>query len=417
MTILLVHRSKPSRREHLRRARQYADRHHQRLVLVTDRITGWESELVDDYAVVPTTNLDAAIEAALQLASRAGIDAVTTLVEHAVPAAAAVAQQLGLPFVSPKTARLARDKYAMRQAFDKAGLRQPPFELVIGVGQATDAASRIGYPVILKPVLGGGSKYVRRVDNAAELAAQFPTIQRGSWDGFAHDPLHGDCLREYGEAVLLEGFIKGQEICVESLVNRGRTQVVAVHDKQAMDGPYFAEKDCTTPSRFSPEMIYADVDSAHRALGIDIGATHTEFRIGDDSLPVMVETGSRLGGGPIYRSVLTSTGFDLVDAVLDLANGRDPLPMPRAPARLVGLCTLFAEKAGRITGAYGLREIAEHPLVDEVAFYHQIGDLVEVPPEASAAHAHVVFHADTDAELAKVRAEVTAGVRIVTAAL
>jgi biotin carboxylase len=323
-----------------------------------------------------------------------------------------------MPFVSPETARLARDKYAMRRAFGKVGLRQPSFDLATDADQARNAASRIGYPVVLKPILGGGSKYVRRIDSPTELAEHFPAIQRGSWDGFAHDPLHQDCLAEYGEAVLLEGFIPGQEISVESLVNRGQTEIIAVHDKpQAMDGPYFAEEHYATPSRYSPEMLYASVDSAHRALGIDIGATHTEFRIGADDLPVIVETGARLGGGPIYQSVLTSTGVDMVDAVLDLALGRDPQPAQRTPARPVGFCMLFAEKAGRITGAYGLRETAAHPQVGEVEFYHQLGEIVDVPPEAAAAHGHVVFHADTDAELAEVRADVSAAIRIVTTQL
>lgn len=360
----------------------------------------WESSFVDRVITADTTSIEQTISAvhALKADEVEPIRGVMTFVEQSVPAAAAVAAELGLPSVSEEAAYLARDKYVMRSAFAQAGLTQARFELARDLDEALEVAGKIGYPLVLKPLIGAGSKYVRRVDNDAELAEHFKPIRLGAWSGFSHDPLLSRVREQYGEAVLLEEYVPGTEISIESLVVDGTTHVVAIHDKPLpMEGPYFAEVYFTTPTRLPQDLVERVTRSAsiaHQALGITTGATHTEFRITSNGEPYILETGARLGGGAVYQGVLLSTGIDMIDAMLDLATGREvQLVLPSAP-RPTGWYLFFAERAGQLIGT-NLDVVMSDDRVSEVMLYGKPGDQLLVPPQASASHGHVVFSADT----------------------
>ncbi|MGQ4489323.1 ATP-grasp domain-containing protein [Streptomyces sp. 372A] len=400
MSILLLHTRNLSRRKHLARVRDYAREHGERLLMVMKDAT-WEADFVDRVVVADTASIEDTVAAARLLASEETepIRGVLTFVEQSVPAAAAVAAGLGLPSVGERAAFLARDKYAMRSAFGAAGLVQPRFALARDLGEAREAAASVGYPLVLKPLIGGGSKYVRRVDDDGELAEHFDTIRHGAWTGFTHDPLHVRTKEEYGEAVLMEAYVPGSEISVESLVVGGNTHVVAVHDKPLpMEGPFFEEVYYTTPTRLPGELverITAVTAEAHRALGIDTGATHTEFRLTEEGEPYILETAGRLGGGPVYQSVLLSTGIDMVEALLDLSTGREARLVPPRSPKPTGFYLFFAERAGELVGVHGMEKIDDDERVSEIVLYGRIGDRVLVPPHASAAHGHVLFSDET----------------------
>src|SRR5439155_5577618 len=136
--------------------------------------------------------------------------------------------ELGLPAVSPHTAYIARDKFAMRTAFAEAGnVPQPDFGLARTLDEAKQHAQRVGYPLILKPIIGCHSMFVQKIADEAELEQHFPTIARGAWEGFTFDPLHAETQDKYEGGVLVEEFVPGTEISVESLIVDGVTHCIA----------------------------------------------------------------------------------------------------------------------------------------------------------------------------------------------
>ncbi|GII77021.1 hypothetical protein Sru01_20030 [Sphaerisporangium rufum] len=407
MSILVLHTQNASRRRHFARVQEYARRHGERLLLIVKNPT-WETDFVDRVWPADTSSISDTVDAARRLAAEEEepIRAVVAFVEHSVPAAAAVAEELGLPFVSPRTAQIARDKYAMRRAFEVAGLPQPGFGLARTLDEAREAAGRIGFPLVMKPLIGGGSMYVRRVNDLDELTEHFEPIRRGSWDGFDYDPLYASAMAEYRGALLLEGYLPGAEISVESMVVDGVTKVVAIHDKPLpMNGPFFEEVYYVTPTSLPAEVVarvHEITARAHEALGITMGATHTEFRVQEGEEPKILETAARLGGGPIYQSLLLSTGIDMVEALCDVAFGRAPDLTPRRPVTPTGFSLFFAEKAGRIKAIHGVGEALADPDVQELLLYREVGDGVNVPPHVWQAHGHAIFTARTQAELGDV---------------
>lgn len=392
-TILIVHTENASRRKHFAATRQYGAR----LILIKRNPT-WERQFVDLALDVDTRSIAKTVAAVQELRKTEQIDGVITFVEHSVPTASAVAQLLGLPFISEATSVLARDKYAMRRAFSQHGIPCPQFELAPTLPEAKAIAKSIGYPVVLKPIIGGGSMFIRRVDSEAELEQHFATIQQGAWNGFDYDPLYASTYQNYQGSILIESYVEGGEVSLESIIVNHQTHVLAIHDKPLpMTGPFFEEVYFTTPSRLDAR--YQDelefwTHKAHEAIGIHLGATHTEFRLPADGPPIILETAARMGGGPIYRSVLSTTGIDMVHAIMDLSLGNAP-DLEIHQQIPTGFRLFFAESEGIITDIQGVDEIAQNPHVVEIELYKQAGDRVLLPPRIFQAHGHMIVQASS----------------------
>jgi biotin carboxylase len=404
MSILIVHKTNLSRRRHLASSREYARRYGERLLMIMKDPT-WEREFVDRVVTADTTSIEETVAAARALAGSETepIRGVVTFAEACVPTIARVAAELGLPGASEQTAYTARDKYAMRATVAAAGtVAQPGFDLARTLDEAENAATRLGYPVILKPIIGTGSMYVRSVADRADLAANFDLLRTGAWTGFEYDPLHAAAHEEYGGAVLMEEFVGGPEVSVESLVVDGRTRSIAVHDKPLPTGPTFEEVYACTPTRLPAtivERLYEATAAVHKALGITTGATHVEFRLRDGLEPVLLEAAARMGGGPIYRSVQLSTGVDMVTAVLDMATGHPPVIEPRDEPAPVGFWNIFPARAGTLREIRGVGEARADPRVDEIEIYRRPGDRLAVPPQTFQGHGHLIFTVGAAGEL------------------
>lgn len=395
--ILIAHTANGSRRRHFHAARAHCPR-----LALLQHHAGWETEFVDRVADVDTRDLDACVAAARTLDEAERIEGVIAFVEHSVTAGAAVAAALGLPFISPEAAVLARDKFRMRRVLTEAGIPSPGFGVARSAAEAVGLGERLGYPLVIKPLIGGGSMFTRRIDSPAEMLTHFAPMQAGAWDAFDYDPLYAAGKREYSNGLLVEAYVDGGEISVESLIVDGTTRVLAIHDKPLpMRGPHFEEIYYRTPSRLPADVrgLVGDlVPRMHRALGMTVGASHAEFRIPAAGPPVALEVGARIGGAGVYASVLASTGVDMMAAIIDLARGTAPALPDRTPGP-TGFFMVFAGAEGVLRGVGGVEDVRRDPAVVEVDVYKGPGDDVLAPPRIFQAHGHVVIATDTPDEL------------------
>ncbi len=76
----------------------------------------------------------------------------------------------------PATVALVLDKNRMLEAMDAAGMPMPPFVAVAARAGLEAAAARIGFPLMLKDVVGCGGEGVRHAENAQELLPAFESL-------------------------------------------------------------------------------------------------------------------------------------------------------------------------------------------------------------------------------------------------
>ena len=88
-------------------------------------------------------------------------DGIVSFVDDHIEDAAALAERLGLRYHTPEVACSVVDKRIQRTALAGAGVAGPEFRVIppgASEGLVADLGSELGYPVVLKPARGSGSR-------------------------------------------------------------------------------------------------------------------------------------------------------------------------------------------------------------------------------------------------------------------
>ncbi|MFN2483600.1 MAG: MFS transporter, partial [Candidatus Limnocylindria bacterium] len=114
----------------------------------------------------------AAVRAAIQpaVSEHGKPEAVVALQESDFLVASRLREEFGSRGRRPAELHHFLDKHAMLLAAQRTGVSVPRFELVTETEEICAFASRVGWPVVVKPLLGRASTGVRRVDDADEAA-------------------------------------------------------------------------------------------------------------------------------------------------------------------------------------------------------------------------------------------------------
>lgn len=270
-------------------------------------------------------------EAAVRVARSWRPDGLFAQSECILYDAALAAEQLQLPFHSPHTAELLRRKDLQRSALRLAGIPCPRTAVLDEGADAWAALAHVGLPAVLKPVTGNGSISTALI----ESKENFPVTWEESARHYRADP------RMYGREPVfqLESLLIGERwhkderygdhVSVESLVFEGRIHHLAVTDKLPLAPPFRETGDImpSTLPAIQQQLLFDAAADAIRALGIRIGAVHTELKLTADG-PRIVEVNGRVGGG-VPRLLALSAGYDVLADVGRMAIGAAPLANPR----------------------------------------------------------------------------------------
>ncbi|GHH87122.1 carboxylase [Streptomyces sulfonofaciens] len=351
-----------------------------------------------------------AVRALEDLHAREGFEGIMACSELAVPLVARVARSLGLVGLDEETALVVRDKSLMRERLRDAGLPVPGF-VALGAPEEWQRARGLRTPLVVKPATGYSSFGVVRVDDADDLEATVHQVWKLSGGELGYG---GD-----GHTVIVEEYLDGPEISVESLVHQGEVRVCAINYKGEMPGPYFEEVRFRSPAPLPPDVL-ADVErqvvAAHAAFGVTTGATHTELRLCRGTGPFVLEMGARIGGGGfLHHLVQASSGIDFAAEALRICAGRRPLCWDEPPA-VVGHAAAYlvpVGAGGRIERFHGLDGLDGNPEVDRVLQLMCPGQEVRPYPAPLTAHPVLVMSRhDSDARAAAFHDELARSVWI-----
>ena len=220
-----------------------------------------------------------------------------------------VAAGLGLPGNSPECVRLSTNKYAMREAFTKAGVATPKF---YRVDRMEVYLFGMRLPLVVKPTDRSGSRAITKVMDFSQLEE---AIQKAVDQSFE-------------KQAIVEEHIEGEEYSYETISYGGKHRNLAVTKKYTTGEPHFIETGHVEPCNLSEDMMYKIHYVMRRALDalkITNGASHAEFKITPEGHVRVIEIGSRMGGDCIGSDLVPlSTGYDYMEMVIDTACGMEP---------------------------------------------------------------------------------------------
>ncbi len=135
-----------------------------------DSLDGRVRQALADYVRIGSWgDEDAAVHTVLGALSGRNVDLVETLWEPTMLLAARLREAIGVPGLTVDQTVPFRDKGAMKQVVEAAGLRTPRSVRATTRAACREAAARIGYPIIVKPIAGAGSMDTFRIEHDADL--------------------------------------------------------------------------------------------------------------------------------------------------------------------------------------------------------------------------------------------------------
>lgn len=339
----------------------------------------------DRYRVANSRHIDGIIAAAKQWHQTERFDGVLTFSESSVITVAAVAEALGLPGIGVETAVRCRNKYLMRQAYERVGAASPRFRLTNTVAEAQAAAEEFGYPVIVKPTHGAASNFVFKVDSPAELAERYAQAQEGSRDMVwsASEP---DGVDLGPSGLLIESFLDGAEYLMEVVVWDDEVFLGSVVDRITLEGQTFDDDVHHAPTSMSPQdlaAVHEVVTAGVRAQGLRRSVAHAEVRF-HDGRPHLLEIAARAGGGGLDKIAKLTADHDPIAAVIDVARGVRPRVRHFQPTgtHTASMCLICP--AGTIATVTVPAEVSESDRTFDLKITARPGDVIKRPPHGNS---------------------------------
>ena len=252
-------------------------------------------------------------ESALEVAKRHKIDGVATSgTNDAICTVAYIKEELNLATICVPydvAVRAAR-KDLWRETFGKKSI-------LIALGFCSDDPAalhkhlqQMDFPVLVKPSDSSGARGITVVENPEQFGQAFKFAQKYT----------------NNQRIIVEEYIQGTVIGIESYTINGVTYPIAIADKVLSDLPHRFALGVTLPTMLPEEIRSRIIDvnrKAIEALGIHTGPTHIDMVVVNGE-PKVIDVGPRLAGGPlIFELIPRATGVDMIDATIRQALGEN----------------------------------------------------------------------------------------------
>ena len=296
------------------------------------------------YYQVSFSRPESVLETAAAISERVQIDRVESLWEPLMILSAQVRELLRIPGMNQVETVPFRDKEAMKQVLDAAGIRTPHHYSARTIDDIRKAVDRIGYPAICKPIAGAGSADTFRVNDGSQLEKILPKLR-------------------HVDEVSIEEFVEGEEFTFDTICSQGRVLFYNMcwYRPRPLLGKTYEWISQQTVALRDPDMPYL---TAGKEMGFQVlkamnfrdGFTHMEWYLKPDGEAVFGEIAARPPGGRTVDAMNFASDVDLFRNWAEaIVHGRISEPLERK----FNAATVFkrAIGEGRIVRYEGLERL------------------------------------------------------------
>src|SRR5579885_54078 len=313
------------------------------------------------------------------------IDAVIPGFEYFVPAAARLANYLGLPGINAVNIPGLRNKAVMRTRLASAGIALPAFVVVNTAGELQDAIRHVGFPAVCKPVDAAGSVHVRRVNNEIEAEQAASCILHGKHVLWGY---------QLANQLLYEEYVSGKEYSVEGTVTNGNILYFSITEKFLADQSEFVEIGHVVNTPISAELKRKIMDYLNDVISVlqpDYCPFHAEIRMTREGEPVLMEIAARLAGDKIGDLINISYGINYYDYIYAAYFG-EVQSLPDIEGSIAGIRFFYRPQ---ISSFVNVPKISMLPLdsdisCEEIKFYYQPNQPIPAFPKPLRRLGHVI---------------------------
>jgi biotin carboxylase len=328
----------------------------------------------------------------LALAKEEKIKAVFTMASDiALKTVSFVTRELGLVETLPCEII---DTICLKNRFrlfqERYNFNHPNFRTATDYYSFQSALKEIGFPLFVKPSDNSGSKGVFYLDNnivrSDDLQKIYAIVQYFSRN----------------KIVCIEKYLEGLEVGGDALIIDGKVAFYMLTNKYITSHPSYIPTGHSVPSLLSDgieEKVVYCLQKAINALKIINSPINFDIIIGSDSIFIL-EMSPRLGGNCIPAIVKLGTGFDMVEASLQISLGNKPKVPKKREVKPTGVRILRSDKDGILTSYRNPEEIKKmYRNVLELTVDYEPGFAVNRYSQGADRIGHLICQSSTIAEL------------------
>ena len=313
-----------------------------------------------------TRNAQETLETVLEYAKVNSIDGVMTVANDVPFTVALVADNLKLPGISLRSAKLVSNKISMKEQFVRHGIPTPKFDVINTKDDFFKKVKEKNFPLVLKPSDGRGARGVLFIDENTDISfAWNHSIQNSN-----------------NKKLLLEEFIEGDQLSVEGIFLDGKYHSIAFADRNynnlQLTKPFIVENGGVIPSKHEDKIlneISKVIEIAAHSLEINTGTVKADIVLSENG-PMIIEIAARLSGNYLAtHHIPMAYGIDIVSAAINMALGikikEDSL---QAKKRNYLCARFFFPQPGTIKSIKGIEKVKSLNYVKMLEIYRKEGE-------------------------------------------
>lgn len=304
--------------------------------------------------------------------------------DYSLQTASIISESLSLESIGIPQSELSNNKFLQREKCNLANIKQPEFYNVKNIISLKEAASKLGYPLVLKPVDSRGTFGVNIVENSSELNKAFIEAVRES----------------PSRSLICEEFIKGTLITVDGFCFNNGHKSLTVASRKFMSGSSPVTKEIIYPSELSNEINIAlrkNHDDVVKALDYTKGHTHGEYIVQDNGEIFLVECTNRGGGVYTSSTILPElTELPINEIYLNQILGVDNFELNSQEDYMKkSLILTFQDfEIGKTIKSINISEVSSLPFVLKYRTIYKKNDVVESIENCASRHSMLVISGD-----------------------
>lgn len=285
-----------------------------------------------------------------------------SLNEFALIATANVNEALHLSGGNPVSlVKLLRNKEVMRDFLNTRNISTVLYKVGSNLDDIIEFLKKVNRSIIVKPIDGAGSLGIFKIVDIEDAKEKYNQIKELKITSF-----------------LMEEFLDGPEISVESFTFNGEHHIIAITDKLIQDN--FVEIGHAVPSLISSSLKSEVTDLVKKflsAIKFENGPSHTEIKLTSNG-PKIVESHNRIGGDNITELVRISCGIDIITLTFQWAcHLIKPLIKPYTFNKGAAVRFIIPQP-GTVEEITGIEKIASSPYTEALHLNVDIGDKVNL---------------------------------------
>jgi len=338
-----------------------------------------------NYLVENYDDIDNIVDLAKKIYEERPFSCAVSLNEYALIVAAYVNERLNLQGGnSVALVKLLRNKEVMRDFLNKRNISPVLYEVGSSLEDINNFMGKVDGSIIVKPIDGAGSLGIFKIVDSKDAEEKLNQIKKLKITSF-----------------LMEEYLDGPEISIESFSFNGEHSVIAVTDKLIQEN--FVEIGHAVPSQIAPSLkdeVIELVIEFLTAIELKNGPSHTEIKLTSKG-PRIVESHNRIGGDNITELVRISCGLDIITLTFQWAcNLVEPVVKPVTFDK--GAAVRFIiPLPGVVKEFKGTEEVLASPYTEALHFNVAVGDEVRSVKYSNDRAGYIIAHGQNTAEANK----------------